>query len=120
VINKVLVWSLMCLIFAGCSGNIYSGTESSGFTQFPRGNKITPQMAIEIASPYLDISFNLRNSRREPKYPPNAPKEVYVILKGKYYYVTKDDHDFKTVEAYLHDAVKVNKDTGEAIKPLEK
>lgn len=117
IVVKVGVIILMCFLLTGCNAKSYSGTEATGFSHFPKDNKISPETAIEIAKPYLSESFELRQARRETKYPSNLSTDTYVILKGDSYYVTKDYYHHKAMDFYLNNAVKVNKKTGEITKP---
>ncbi|MFA5143947.1 MAG: hypothetical protein WC522_07290 [Candidatus Omnitrophota bacterium] len=117
VSTKVGIILFMCFLLIGCDAKSYSGTEATGFSHFPKDNRVSPERAIEFAKPYLGESFELRQARRGAKYPSNLPLDVYIILKGDFYYVTKDYYHHKAMDFYLHNAVKVNKKTGEITKP---
>lgn len=108
----VIVIGVLTIGCIGCE-SIYTGTTETGLAHFPKNNKISVEKAVELANPYLDESYKLRQSRRSGNYPPNLPTSTYVILKGNFYYITKDYWHHKAADFYLHNSVKVNKDTGE-------
>jgi len=75
--------------------------------------KISCEKAYELAKPYLEKSFSLKN--REQRGVP----EDYISQKGDYYYVNRDYPIGKSNWFYAggNSAVKINKDTGEIKEP---
>lgn len=66
---------------------------------------IQPNEALTIAKPYLkDHATDL--------WSPDKALETYIILKGRYYYVSKSNYPAKTLNYYLQPAVKVNTKSG--------
>jgi hypothetical protein len=69
------------------------------------GIAIQPGEALAIATPYLEEhAIDLWN--------PEKPLQTYIILKGRYYYVSKSNYPAKTINYYLKPAVKVNSKSG--------
>lgn len=66
---------------------------------------IQPNEALSIAEPYLkEHATDLWN--------PDKPLETYIVLKGRYYYVSKSNYPAKTLNYYLQPAIKVNTKSG--------
>ncbi len=78
---------------------------------------ISPEKAYQLAYPLLMKSFDLRKKDRHEASNPHSVKVDRLILKGDYYYVTRDDRGFYLLQAYFKHAVKVHKDTGTVIAP---
>ena len=114
--SNILIIFLL-LTISGC-GRVYWGSSynSSSFNDFPE-NSVSAIKAIKLAEPYLDKTFELRSALRD--WPSKEDKEpvVHVVLKGKYYYIVKENYPYKYIEAYLPHAVKVNKNTGQVYPP---
>ncbi len=103
-------------LFPLCSANpVFIGSSTYGFKiigEYP----IKPSEAYEAAKPYLEQSYTLRNRGR------NFPKDRlnmndYMLFKGGYFYISRDNYPYKSYWAYLKHAVKVNADTGRVIPP---
>lgn len=104
----------------GCEKSYYSGSIETGFAHFPRNNKISPEKAVDLAQPYLAHSYELRKKNLKRHYTvPNVPFD-FVVLKGDFYYIVRDDEPNKFINFYIPYAVKINKRTGEITKPDEK
>jgi len=98
-----------------CSKTVFIGSTTCGFKKSTEC-KISPEKAYEIAKPYLQLSYEIRNKKRN--YPSDKLEmNDYILLKGNYYYITRDNYPYKTFMAYLNHAVKVDSGTGEIIKP---
>jgi hypothetical protein len=121
--NKIPTICLILMLvtigaIAGCSDSVCSGNAKSGYAHFPKDNLITPEKAVELARPYLDLSYEMRRSNRKDVYNKMSESPLeYVILKGDYYYVTKDNYPSNVVTFYMEHAVRVNKKTGKVHKP---
>ena len=118
----ICVSSLMifCIMLFGCKENFYFGTTETGFEHFPKKNSISAKKAVELAQPYLAHSYELRKNNLTRKYTISHTPFESIILKGDFYYVTREDEPNKFVNFYIPYAVKVNKNTGEVTKPDEK
>ena len=121
MLKKLVFWIAICLatfvVFAEINKNIYAGTTKTGFNHFPKGNNISPKMALEFAKPFLEYSYNLRKKNRPEEYnEPRSPIE-HMILRGDFYYVTRDSYDSERAAFYIPYAIKINKNTGKVIKP---
>jgi hypothetical protein len=80
--------------------------------------KINPEEAMELAKPYLDLSFRLRRKMRGEEGTDQIKETtVWVLFKGNYYYISKDDYPSYTPGYYSWHAVKVDCVTGEVIPP---
>jgi len=75
--------------------------------------KITCEKAYELAIPYLDNSFALKN--REPRGEPSD----YISHLKEWYYINRDYPLGKSNWFYAggDSAVKINKNTGEIVEP---
>lgn len=110
----VLCSTLLFLPMA-CTETVFLGSKSNGFKKCIEC-KISSDKAYEIAKPYLQLSYELRNKKRN--YPPDKLKiDDYILLKGNYYYITRDNYPYKTYMAYLSHAVKVDSRTGKLFPP---
>ena len=109
-----LIYLISFIIVSSCVTTTYSGNSHIGYSNFP-SNNISPEEAIEIAKPYLDKTFELRTEGRKEK----SEKEpiIHVTLKGRYYYIVKDNYPAKYIGFYLSHSAKVNKKTGEVLPP---
>ena len=120
--NRAIIYSCIILainiVLLGCNKAVYTGNTETDFSHFPKNNKISPQKALELATPYTNDSYELRKRNRSEKYNSMAATSIeYVVLKDNYYYITKDNYPSKLASFYMTYAVKVNKNTGEVIRP---
>lgn len=114
-----LIFAVVVIIsLTGCGNSVYSGTSKTGFAHFPKNNPISAEKALALAMPYIDLSYTMRGGHRAATYNQmTEPPLECVILDGAYYYVTKDNYPSKVTTFYMNYAVKVDKKTGEVIKP---
>jgi len=77
------------------------------------GAKISCEKAYELARPYLEKSFVLKNREQ------NGTPEDYISQMGNWYYINRDYPLGKSNWFYAggNSAVKINKDTGEIMEP---
>ncbi len=122
--KKIILLLFLGLIFGitsvACEKSFYSGTTQTGFAHFPKSNNISPEKALELAGPYLTYSYELRKKNLKRKYNVSHTIFEHVILKGDFYFVARDDEPNKFLNFYIPYSVKINKNTGEVIKPDEK
>jgi len=114
---------ILCIFFgvifvASCGQKTYLGSSETGFEHFPKDNNISPYTAFELANPFVEYSYNLRKKNRSKEFNIKGVPVDYVVLKGSLYYVTRDTYKSKKPSFYISYAIKVNKDTGQIIKPL--
>ena len=109
--------AVLCAVFISYSKNVYIGSTKTGFNHFPKSNAISPEMALDFAEPFLEFSYNLRKKSRPAKYNLKAPPVEYVVLRGRFYYVTRDSYHSKKASFYMPYAIKVDKNTAKTIKP---
>ncbi len=117
--HNILFWLLLPLVLPlffllSCSEVKLIGDSRSGYIK-DLSFKISPEKAVELAGPYLDLSYELRVKNRSISH--NAPLNDYVVQKGKWYYVTRDNYPYKYIGAYKNHAVKVNVNSGTVIPP---
>ena len=74
-------------------------------------------MALDFAKPFLEYSYNLRKQNRGKKYNSNDRPIEYMVLKGRFYYVTRDSFKSDDPKFYIPYAIKVNRYTGKTVKP---
>ena len=111
----VILLELVVISSAGCARTIYWGSEWGGFDGCPV-NPVSVSEAIAKARPYLDETFALRSSTREHRNRAQQPV-IHVTLRGKYYYIVRDNYPSYSPGFYLHHAVRVHKTTGQLIAP---
>lgn len=111
---------IITVLVSGCGAEkIYISDSDRGFDNFPLYNEVSPRDALELAQPYIDYSYELRKQYILAKHKVEETSEVkeYVILKGNYYYVTKEHRVSNDPMFYIPYSVKIHKDTGEIQKP---
>ncbi len=113
--RDILLLILSPVIFIlSCSEVKFIGDSRSGYIK-DLSFKITPEKAVELAEPYLDLSYKIRLSKRSGTH--DGPLNDYVVQKGKWYYVTRDNYPYKYIGAYKNHAVRVNVNSGMIIPP---
>ncbi|MEW6067615.1 MAG: hypothetical protein AB1610_04920 [Nitrospirota bacterium] len=112
---KQIILILLALALAGCEPQSV-GNSLSGYKEVP-GAKIQPQKAVELASPYLDKTFELRQKESELNRNKDREPIVYVTLKDDEYYIVKENYPAKSVYFYLKHAAKVNIHDGKVTPP---
>lgn len=80
-------------------------------------NSISPQMAYKKAEPHLANNFLDRCNRRIDKRWCAKKYEDLVFLDGNYYFISRESYPYKTIQAYLVNAIKVHKASGTVILP---
>lgn len=106
---------LLAFILIGCEPQSV-GTSLSGYKEIP-GAKIQPQKAVELASPYLDKTFELRQKDSDLDRRKDTEPIIHVTLKDDEYYIVKENYPAKSVYFYLKHAVKVNIKDGKVTPP---
>jgi len=97
------------------SDPVFVGSKQNGFKQC-RDCTVSPEKAYELAEPFLERTHELRNAVRNfPSHRLNM--DDYILLKGRYYYIARDNYPYKTWWAYFNHAVRVNCMTGEVKEP---
>ncbi len=112
----------LCVVFFvhGCRSNVLLGNVQKGLAPVPGDFKagISPERAVELAREHLERSYELRRMKRQEKSPnPNREPLDWVSLKGDWYYIARDDYPSYSPGFYMHNAVKVHKNTGQVIPP---
>lgn len=102
------------MFILSCETTMYAGNSTRGYSFFPQ-YRVTPEQAVKLAEPYLDRTYELRLKNRKSVM--NGPLEVMVVVRGEWYYVSKDNYPYKTLEAYRIHAVRVHVMTGEIVAP---
>ena len=77
--------------------------------------KIQPDEAIKLAEPYLDKIFEKKSKNRNWPSIKESQTVIHIILKGNYYYITKENYPAKDIYFYMRSAVKIHKKSGEII-----
>jgi len=113
--NKTILLILLAFTLAGCEPKSV-GSSLSGYKEIP-GAIIQPQKAVELAGPYLDKTFELRQQDSDLTRRKDIEPIIHVTLKNNEYYIVKDNYPDKSVYFYLKHAVKVNIKTGNVIPP---
>ncbi|MEK7698944.1 MAG: hypothetical protein AAB332_00935 [Planctomycetota bacterium] len=114
-INKTIFLILLTFSLAGCEPQSL-GNSLSGYKEI-QGAKIQPQKAVELASPFLDKTFELRQKDSELARGKDREPIIYVTLKNDEYYIVKENYPAISVYFYLKHAVKVNIKTGKVTPP---
>lgn len=78
---------------------------------------IQPARALELATPYLELIFQLRCLRREDKSWCSRPARNYITLEGSWYCVLRESYPYKTLNAYQDPCVRVHTKTGRIALP---
>lgn len=112
---ETILLILLAFTLAGCEPQSV-GNSLSGYKEIP-GAKIQPQKAVDLASPYLDKTFELRQKDSELNRRKDREPIVHVTLKDDEYYIVKENYPEKSVYFYLKHAVKVNIKTGKVTPP---
>gem|GEM_PF-3153677 len=100
------------------SDPVFVGSKLNGLKKCRECRKclVSPDEAHELALDHLEKSYELRNAKRN--YPSDKLKmNDYILLKGKYYYIARDNYPYKTYWAYFNHAVRVNCMTGTVKEP---
>jgi hypothetical protein len=97
-----------------CTRTIYMGSSETGFKDI-HDNTITPVKALDLARAHLPKTYELRLRKRLNKY--DNPLSDIIVMQGEWYFIVRDNYPYKTFDAYLEHAVKVNIHTGEIIPP---
>lgn len=112
------VLALWGLVGSACSSAPlrFLGNSLSGFD--PVEHKVSPEEAVKLAQPHLETSFKLRMQDRAEDMKSDDPPFDHVTLKGKWYYVVRDNClGAVNSEFYLPHAVRVHTKTGEVQEP---
>ena len=113
--DKILFWLFFpFLLLLSCSEVKYIGDSRSGYVK-DLSFIISPEKAVKLAEPYLNLSYELRVKNRSIRH--DSPLVDFVVQKGKWYYVTRDNYPYKYIGAYKNHAVKVNVNSGMIIAP---
>lgn len=112
---KILIIIIFASILAGCEPQSM-GSSLSGYKNNP-GATIQPQKAVELASPYLDKTFELRQRNSDLTRKKDVEPIIHVTLKDDEYYIVKENYPGKSVYFYLEHAVKVNINSGNVVPP---
>lgn len=113
--------SFVVVVFAGCAfdnghRNVDRGDDGEYLPV--EGFSITPDKALELASPHLDRCFELRQSNRSEDMNNPAKDPVdRIYVQGDWYYVCRDSYPAKYIQFYIPHSVRVNGNTGEVIPP---
>lgn len=111
-LKALLVVSLFLVV--ACDKAVFIGNSKGGFKKdlnFP----ITPIEAHAKAKPWLEKTYQLKLKSRINIL--NRPLVDTIILKGHWYYVSRDNYPYKAIQAYLYHAVRVHVSTGKVIAP---
>jgi hypothetical protein len=120
----VLIAAVILLIWSWNRGHLIYAGDKDGVSFIQSENKrvkISLQQALVSAEPYLQQSLEQIRKRRGSSYDTWGGR-VYVILKGDWYYIFKDDYPWKAPVIELpgkYDslAIRVNTKKGELILP---
>ena len=107
-------WPLLGVFFlTGCLADVtYLGSYKSGFRSVGE-SKVSPAQAYEKAKPHMAETLKRRCESRPDKTWCKKPARDHMVLQGNYYYITRESYPYKSLYAYLKNAVKVHKDSGE-------
>ena len=105
---------IISIILAGCSGAISINKTDKGY-EYIKNAKIQPDKAIKLAEPYLDKIFEIRSKNRDWPSVKERQPIIHIVLKGNYYYVTKENYPAKDIYFYMRNAVKIHKNRGKII-----
>jgi hypothetical protein len=113
----IRLWSVSWLVLfqVGCTPSHF-GTYPGGLAKFP-DRPFSASQAVERAQPYLEETFSLRRKARDETGERGSKPKVFVTLKGRHYYIIKDDYPYIFQSSYQSHAVKVDSKTGEVIPP---
>jgi hypothetical protein len=111
--KRILIF-IATLFTCSCATTEYAGNSSSGYLRFAQ-YRITPEQAVKLAEPYIDKTYELRLQNRHSIM--KGPLQVTVVVRGDWYYVSRDNYPYKTIEAYRYHAVRVHVQTGEVREP---
>ncbi len=100
---------------SGCAKPEYLGNSAKGFWS-NQAAPYGPNDAFNKAMPFLDATWKARceKVRHHDEWCEKPPID-HMMRQGDFYYVTRTSYPYKTTEAYLEYAVKVNAQTGEVI-----
>lgn len=105
---------------AGCGGQTeYIGNGAKGFwSEAP--SKVPPNEAFRRAMPHLEATWEARCAevRNQDEWCDKPPVD-HMVRRGHVYYVTRTSYPYKTHDAYLKYAVRVDAESGEVI-PYER
>ena len=112
---------ILSILFGGitvfsCSTTEWIGKSDGKFVT-PEGCVVSPEEAFKLAGPWLEETYRLRSEGKVNRAGSERPLTDTIVLRGNWYYVSRDNYPFKTIEAYRYHAVKVHIKTGEVIRP---
>ncbi|MCL4690916.1 MAG: hypothetical protein KJ060_00160 [Candidatus Hydrogenedentes bacterium] len=114
IVTVLGLLSLM-FIFYGCKTTDV-GNSISGYKVLD-GVHVQPSEAVDLASPYLDTTYDLRNKDSDLPRGEDSETRIIVSLRNGYYHVVKESYPAMSAKFYLDHAVKVDADTGAVIPP---
>ncbi len=83
------------------------------------GNRVSPEKALELAEPYLQMSWEIGCRHHASDHWCKKQATVHIVQKCDHYYIRKTSYPYKSINAYLHHAVKVHVDSGEVTPPSD-
>ncbi len=105
----------LLLMMSACAKTEYVGNGNKGFWSDSPA-KVSPNEAFLRAQPHLEATWKARcqEERNHDDYCDKMPTD-HMVRRGGYYYLTRTNYPYKSHEAYLKYAVRVDVNSGEVI-----